>query len=163
MFRSARPARTVVAASVLTGTLLLAACSPTITTKAYAPSDGARVDLTNQVRGLNLMVVSEGDGQPGAVLGALANNSAEDVDFVLTAEGAEPISLNVPAGQTVYLSADQEGDRVVDAQFGAVDTHPGGDLDATLSGAGVEEDFSLPVMDGTLPEYAAWVPNTSAS
>jgi hypothetical protein len=161
VFRSARPARTVVAASVMTGTLLLAACSPTITTKPYAASDGVRVDLTDQVRGINLMVVSEGDGEPGAVLGALANDSSEAVDFVLAAEGAEPISLNVPAGGTVYLGADQEGDQVVDAQLGSVATHAGGDLDATLSGAGVDEDFFLPVMDGTLPEYADYVPNTS--
>lgn len=161
MSRSARPARLVAAASVMAGALLLAACSPTITTKPYAPSDGIRVNLTDQVRGINLMVVSEGEGQPGAVLGALANGSADDVDFVLAAEGAEPISLTVPAGQTVYLSADHEGDQAVDAQLDIVDTYPGGDLDATLSGAGVDEDFSLPVMDGTLPEYADWVPSTS--
>ncbi|MFC7879366.1 hypothetical protein [Isoptericola sp. NPDC057391] len=163
MSRSARPARLVAAASVMAGALLLAACSPTITTKPYAPSDGIRVNLTDQVRGINLMVVSEGEGEPGAVLGALANSSAEDVDFVLAAEGAEPISLTVPAGQTVYLSADQEGDQAVDAQLDTVATHPGGDLDATLSGAGTEEDFFLPVMDGTLPEYAAWVPSTSGA
>jgi len=159
--RSARPARLVAAASVMAGALLLAACSPTITTKPYAPSDGARVNLTDQVRGINLMVVSEGEGEPGAVLGALANGSAEDVDFVLAAEGAEPISLTVPAGQTVYLSADQQGEQAVDAQIGAVAAQPGGDLDATLSGAGVDEDFFLPVMDGTLPEYEAWVPSTT--
>ncbi|MFE5310492.1 hypothetical protein [Isoptericola sp. NPDC056605] len=161
MSRSARPARLVAAASVMAGALLLAACSPTITTKPYAPSDGVRVNLTDQVRGINLMIVSEGEGEPGAVLGALANGSAEDVDFVLAAEGAEPISLTVPAGQTIYLSADQVSDQAVDAQLGTVATHPGGDLDATLSGAGTDENFFLPVMDGTLPEYAAWVPNTS--
>ena len=161
MSRSARPARLVAAASVLAGALLLAACSPTITTKPYAPSDGVRVNLTDDVRGLNLMVVSEGEGRPGAVLGALANGSREDVDFVLAAEGATPISLTVPAGETVYLNADPEDDQAVDAQIAAVATHAGGDLESTLSGAGLEEQFFLPVMDGTLPEYEAWLPSTS--
>lgn len=162
MSRSARPARTVAAASVLAGALLLAACSPTITTKPYAPSDGVRVNLTDHVRGINLMVVTNGEGEPGALLGALANDSAEDVTFELTAEGAEPMTLDVPAGQTVYLSAQPAGDQVVDAVIDSVATQPGGDLDSTLSGAGVDEDFYLPVMDGGLPEYAAYVPDASS-
>lgn len=161
MSRSARPARTVAAASVLAGALLLAACSPTITTKPYAPSDGVRVNLTDHVRGINLMVVTDGEGEPGALLGALANDSAEDVNFVLTAEGAEPLALDVPAGQTIYLSAQPAGDQVVDAVLDTVATHPGGDIESTLSGAGVDEDFSLPVMDGSLPEYAAYLPDTT--
>ncbi|MFC8599475.1 MULTISPECIES: hypothetical protein [unclassified Isoptericola] len=163
MSRSARPARTVAAASVMAGALLLAACSPTITTKPYAPSDGVRVNLTDQVRGINLMVVSEGEGEPGNLLGAVANDSAEDVDVVLTAEGADPLSVTVPAGGTIYLNADQEGAQVEDPQIAAVAAQPGGDLDATLSGAGVDQDFFLPVMDGTLPEYKDYVPSATAS
>jgi len=164
VFRSVRPARTVAAASVMAGALLLAACSPTITTKPYAPSDGVRVNLTDHVRGINLMVVTEGEGEPGSVLGALANDSSESVSFVLTAEGAEPLSVEVPAGGTVYLNADQEDSaQVAQPQIASVASHPGGDLEATLSGAGVEEDFFLPIMDGTLPEYQAYLPSATAS
>ncbi|MFE7406356.1 hypothetical protein [Isoptericola sp. NPDC057559] len=163
MFRSVRPARTVAAASVMAGALLLAACSPTITTKPYAPSDGVRVNLTDQVRGINLMVVTEGEGEPGNVLGALANDSSEDVSFVLTAEGAEPLSLDVPAKSTVYLNAEQDSVQVVQPQIASVASHPGGDLEATLSGAGVEEDFFLPIMDGSLPEYHPYLPTSTAS
>ncbi|GAA1730582.1 hypothetical protein GCM10009809_27680 [Isoptericola hypogeus] len=163
MSRSARPARTVVvAASAAAGALLLAACSPTTTTLPYAASDGARVNLTDSVRGLNLMVVTEGEGMPGAILGALANDSAETVDFELAPAGAAPLSVSVPAGQTIYLSAQQDGDQVLDATIDAVATIPGTNLEATLSGAGADEDFFLPVFDGSLPEYADYLPEASA-
>jgi hypothetical protein len=162
--RSVRPARTaVVAAGAAAATVLLAACSPTTTTLPYSPSDGARVDLTDSVRGLNLLVVSEGNGAPGTLMGALANGSSQDVAFELSATGSGPVSLLVPAGETVYLSAPGQGDLSVDARLGTVAIHPGGDLEATLSGAGVDEEFFLPVFDATLPEYAEYVPDLSVS
>lgn len=164
MSRSARPARTaVVTTGAVAAAALLAACSPTTTVMPYAPSDGARVNLTGSVRGVNLMVVSEGDGAPGALLGALANDSAEDVSFELAAEGNDPVSLVVPAGETVYLNAPGQPELSVDARLDAIDTYPGGELDATLSGAGADEEFRLPVFDGTLPEYAEYLPETSTS
>ncbi|WP_166850662.1 hypothetical protein [Isoptericola sp. BMS4] len=164
MSRSARPARTaVVATGAVAAAALLAACSPTTTVLPYAPSDGARVNLTDSVRGINLMVVSEGDGAPGALLGALANDSGEDVSFELATAGNDTVSLVVPAGETVYLSAPDQPEQSVDARLGAIDTYPGGELDATLSGAGVDEEFGLPVFDGTLPEYAPYVPDALVS
>ena len=160
MSRSARPARTaVVAASAAAGVLLLAACSPTTTKLPYAPSDGARVNLNDQVRGINLMVVSEGDGAPGTVYGALANDSADVVDFVLEADGAAPLAVPVPAGGTVYLGEDE----TLDTTLSAVSVHAGGSLESTLSGADTEEVFYLPVFDGTLPEYATLLPETAPS
>ncbi len=160
MSRSARrPARTVVAAaSAATGALLLAACSPTTTVLPYAPSDGARVNLTDNVRGLNLLVASAGEGMPGTILGALANDSSEPVEFELAAEGTEPLVVTVPAGETVFLGSGAEDGESIEALIDEVATVPGGDLEATLSGAGAEEEFPLPVFDGTLPEYAPYVP-----
>ncbi|MCA5893051.1 hypothetical protein LEP48_06740 [Isoptericola sp. NEAU-Y5] len=158
MSRSTRPARTAVAAaSLAAGALLLAACAPVTTTLPYSPSDGARVNLNDAVRGLNLMVVSEGDGAPGTVYGALSNGSAEVVDFVLTAEGAAPLSVSVPAGGTVYLGEDEAVDSTIDA----VDAMAGESVESTLSGAGIVESFSMQVFDGTLPEYATAGPTGS--
>src|SRR5690606_961128 len=74
--RSARPARTtLVAAGAAAGALLLGACAPITTQLPYAPSDGSRVDFDDAagLRGLNLMVLTAAEGEPGALLGALAN------------------------------------------------------------------------------------------
>lgn len=155
MFRSARFARTgVIAASAAVGALLLAACAPVTTTKPYAPSDGARVDVTDQLRGLNLMVVSEGDGAAGTVLGALANDSAEDMTFTLAAEGAGTLTFPVAANQTIYLGTDDG----VEALLDTVVVEPGADIEASLTAGDVTRDFFLPVLDGTLPEYADYIP-----
>ncbi len=54
------------------------------------PSDGLRVDLTSELRGLNLLVVTAEDGEPGALVGAFANDSTEDVEFDVTPEGGAP-------------------------------------------------------------------------
>ena len=35
---------------------------------------------------------------------------------------------------------------------------PGANLEASLSAAGATEDFYLPVLDATLPEYAEYLP-----
>ncbi len=151
MSRSARTARHgVVAASVAAGALLLAACSPTTTTLSYSPSDGTRVDLDTRHRGLNLMVVSEGDGAEGALYGALTNSSSEPATFQIEVDGAAPITVQVEARETVNLGTE---DGVL-ATLSAVDTIPGGYLDATLSAGDVSKDFALPVFDDTLPEYA---------
>lgn len=156
MARSARPARTTLAvAGAVAGALLLGACAPITTQMAYAPSDGVRVDFEDaDVRGLNLLVVSAAEGEQGAVLGALANKTAEDVEFILTTPGAGPVNIAVPANDTVYLGT-EDG---VDVMLGTIATIPGGYLDATLSAAGATEEFALPVFDGTLPEYADYVP-----
>ncbi|WP_277211350.1 hypothetical protein [Isoptericola croceus] len=156
MARSARPARTTLAvAGAAAGALLLGACAPITTQLPYAPSDGSRVDFDDaDVRGLNLMVLSAAEGEQGVVLGALANQSAEDVEFILTTPGAEPVSIPVPARDTVYLGT--EGG--TDVMLGTITTIPGGNLQATLSAAGATKDFYLPVLDGTLPEYAEYLP-----
>ena len=155
MSRSARSARTgVIAASAAAGALLLAACSPTTTTLEYAPSDGARVEVTDQMMGHNLLVVSEGDGAPGTLLGALSNDSAEDVVFALEAEGAAAVNVPVAAGETVYLSTEDGLEALLDS----VVSEAGSDLEASLTAGDTTAEFFLPVLDGTLPEYAEYLP-----
>jgi hypothetical protein len=152
--RSARTARPVVAATVAAGALLLAACSPTTTTLTYSPSDGTRVDLDTRHRGLNLLVVSDGDGAEGALFGALTNSSSEPATFRIEVDGAAPVTVQVEPRQTVNLGTEDGAQ----ATLSAVDTIPGGYLDATLSTGEVSKDFALPVFDGTLPEYADRTP-----
>lgn len=161
---AARGARTIALAAVsATGALLLAACSPTTTTLNYDPSDGVGVSVLGEddrdLRGINLMVVSAAEGEPGNVLGALANETSEDASFTLEAPGAAPVTLDVPAGGTVYLGT-ETGETVSLDTVGAA---PGDYLDAVLSVGADSAEFQLPVLDGTLPEYADRLPSAAAS
>ncbi|MBE9926343.1 hypothetical protein G8C93_10650 [Cellulosimicrobium cellulans] len=140
---------------LVAGVALASACSPIETNRPYSPSDGLRVDLTSELRGLNLLVVSAEDGEPGALVGAFANDTTEDVEFDVTPEGGAPVTIPVAAGETVYLGA-EDG---FDAQIGRVDAAPGAMLPVTVSATtGEEQTLSLPVLDGTLEEYAHLLP-----
>lgn len=152
MHATPRHARTIALLAV--GLLGLTACAPSMTINAYAPSDGVRVDLTGALRGVNLLVVAAEEGGEGQVHGALANHTSETVTFVLTADGAAPVRVEVDPSSTVYLGT-EGGEDVV---LGSVAEAPGAFLDATLEAAGESKDFQLPVLDGTLDEYSDSVP-----
>jgi hypothetical protein len=159
-----RGARTIALAAVsATGALLLAACSPSTTTLNYDPSDGVGVSVLGEentdLRGINLMVVSAAEGETGNVLGALANETAEDTSFTLEAPGASPVTVDVPAGGTVYLGTDT-GEAV---ELDTVGAAPGDYVDAVLTVGSDSKEFQLPVFDGTLPEYAEYLPDGAVS
>ena len=161
---AARGARTIaLAAASAAGTLLLAGCSPSTTTLDYDPSDGVGVTIQSvdgdELRGINLMVVATAEGEPGNLLGALTNETQDDATFTLEHPDGSPVSLEVPAGGTVYLGT-PTGETV---QFDTVSAAPGSYVDATLSAAGAAEEFKLPILDGTLPEYADHLPSAAAS
>jgi hypothetical protein len=100
------------------------------------------------------MVVSAAEGEAGNVLGALTNETADDASFTLEAAGARPVTVAVPAGDTVYLGT-ATGDAV---QLDAVGAAPGAYVAATLAVGSDSMEFQLPVFDGTLPEYADHLP-----
>ena len=153
--RARRTLRAWAVPVVVAAVAVTAACSPIETTRPYSPSDGLRIDLTDDLRGLNLLVVTAAEGQPGTLVGALANDSTEDVEFDVTPEGGDPVTIPVAAGETVYLGT-EDG---FDAQIGRVDAAPGGVLPVTVSvTSGEEQSLSLPVLDGTLEEYAHLLP-----
>ena len=91
----------------------------------------------------------------GTLLGFVANRGAQDASVVLAVGGEQSGSIDVPAGGTVRLGPD--GDETVD--LSAVPGIPGSKLEVTVtsdvSGAASVE---VPVLDGTLPEYADLVP-----
>ncbi len=169
--------RTGVAAALASG-LLLAGCSatnPIETSKPYDPSDGIGAAL-GDVRASNLMIVSEGVGKPGVLLGAFTNDGDEDVTLTIAfggvdaAEGAEPsadpASIDLPAGETVLLTSTENGDLKVVTERVAVTATPAapGDLAAIAVSSDVSGGTTLrvPVLDGTLPDYASVLPTPEA-
>jgi len=153
--RTARRPRYWAVPVVVASVVVASACSPIETDRPYSPSDGLRVDLTDELRGLNLMVVSAAEGEPGTLIGAFANDSSEDVEFDVLPDGGAALTVPVAAGETVYLGA-EDG---FEAMFGRVDAAPGAVLPVTVSvSSGEEKALSLPVLDGTLEEYAHLVP-----
>lgn len=158
--RAARTPRFWAVPVVVAGVALTAACSPIETDRPYSPSDGQRVYLTDDLSAHNLLMVSAGEGLPGTLLGAFANDSTEDVEFTIAPEGGAALTVPVPAGGAVYLGADDG----FDAQLGSVDAPPGATLPMVVGvSTGEEADVPVPVMDGTLEEYAPYVPRPQLS
>lgn len=127
------------------------------TNTPYALSDGVRTTLGPIVAD-NLLVVSSGKGEPGVVSGALTNNSTDPVQVTLTAAGQKTGStLRVDAGGTVYLGTGTDvGEHVPVA---SVDAAPGQVVALTLAAPSAgTTTVQVPVLDGTLPQYATLVP-----
>lgn len=149
--------RTASVAAALAASALLAGCSATnpITTDFdYDPSDGVSQQLGDMQVG-NLIVLTSQEGAPGTVVGFVANRGAQDASVVVAVGGQESDAIDVPAGQTVLLGP--EGDQAIDLE--TVPAMPGSKVELVLTsdvagGATVE----VPVLDGTLPEYADLIP-----
>ncbi|UNX55270.1 hypothetical protein MF406_03065 [Georgenia sp. TF02-10] len=140
----------LLAAACLGVAATLGGCSasnPITTQYSYAPSDGVRVGLTEEVRVENLLVLTEGEGAPAHVLGAVVNHSGEDAEVSLRfGEAGAEVPVRVGADETVRLS--EEGVTV------DVEAVPGSMLPATVGASGVGgTEVQVPVLDGTLPEY----------
>ncbi|GAA4414564.1 hypothetical protein GCM10023169_00040 [Georgenia halophila] len=130
---------------------LVGGCSfanPITTAQAYAPSDGIRVPISDEVSVENLLVLTEGAGETGYVLGAVVNHTSEEVEVSLTlGEEAAPIPVTVePEGEVNFTGAGLTLEEVAVA--------PGATLTSVVStGSAGELAVDVPVLDGTLPPY----------
>ncbi|GCE75740.1 hypothetical protein [Cellulomonas biazotea] len=160
-----RTPRLLVLAGVVAAGLVLAGCSATnpITTEdEYAASDGVLVTL-GDVRGSNLLVLTAGEGEPAVLHGALTNDGAEEETVTLTLDGAEPTVVPVPAGATVLLDGSDE-DGHADVSVAAISVPAGALAPLTVAtGRSGSVNLDVPVLDGTLPEYAGSIPTASAT
>ncbi|CAN5497406.1 hypothetical protein BH23ACT6_BH23ACT6_14840 [soil metagenome] len=124
-----RPRRLALAALTLTATFGLSACqimSPITTNMEYDPADGVTVE-TELVEVLDLIVISEGNGAPGVLVGYLVNTDDEPVtvQFALEVDGERQDlkpAVEVPAGdatRTDGRSSDEASftDPVKEASF----------------------------------------------
>lgn len=162
--RPARPA----AVLGLTAALVLTGCSatnPIQTLGQYDASDGLGAEV-GDVQLLNMLVVAEAEGSAGVLSGALSNRSSDDQDVTLTVAGGEPVDLDVAAGSSVLLGATDAPTGYTSEQVGvdAVDAPPGGltTLTVTTSRGGTVK-IQVPVLDGTLPEYAALLDSVASA
>lgn len=146
-------------AGLLFGATLVAAtvtgCSvtaPISTALDYAPSDGVQVDV-GEVRGLNLLIVTSGDGEPGVLIGGITNRGYSEQKVTLSVDGKDVAQVDLPA-QGTHLFENKDLVHVA-----AVPAPPGALADVTLGVAGAgQTSVEVPVLDGTLPEYAHLVP-----
>jgi hypothetical protein len=162
--RSRTSARPVVVGTVLALAAALSGCSVTnqITTEvAYSASDGVRATL-GDLTAENLLIVAEAADAPGALQGALTNRGDEALTVELSLEGSSE-RVRVESGATVLLGGGSgeggaDGDEREQVVFDTAGA-PGSTVELTLStGAAGDETVPVPVLDGTLPEYADLVP-----
>jgi hypothetical protein len=117
--------------------------------KPYAASDGLQV-TAGDVRGLNLIMFTRGAGAPAALTGTLANTGTTNATATLEVAGTS-VTVEVPAGSSVKLGFG-DGDTSVVAPVAP--TAPGLIGTVTLTVGGTSTKAPVPVLDGTLPEYA---------
>ncbi len=126
--RSSR--RLVVGAGALAAATLLGGCSfwsPDVTLEPYSASDGINADL-GDVLVRNVLVVSDGEGEPGVVAGALVSRSDEATDVLLEVGGSS-IVVELDAGESVLLGT-PDGEQVV---VDSVDGAPGSYVDLRVT------------------------------
>lgn len=148
--RSTTLTRPALALGVASLALALSAFSPITTDEPYAASDGIRAQV-GDLEVLNLMIVTEGDGGSGRLLGAASSSSGEpDVLTIAAEDGSIDIPVQLDAGQTVNFSAEDDREDIERVSAAA-----GTNLLVTLTdGSGASVEVHVPVLDGTLAEYA---------
>ena len=142
----------------LAGVAVLSGCTatnPITTMDDYSPSDGVRGRLGTVSLG-NIMVLTAEEGAPGTVLGSVTNDGEEEISVSLGLVDGEPVTVDVPGGDTVLLGPDQDEE----IELESVPAEPGGLVDMLVSADREgEATLRVPVLDGTLPEYAELVPD----
>ncbi len=135
----------------------LTGCSvtnPIQTQQLYAASDGARIVLGENIEAKNMLLLTEAQGSPGALIGAVTNRGSQDTVVVIDIVGAGRHEVPLAAGESVRLT----GEDVL--TFESVDVAPGATAPITIStGADGAKSVTVPVLDGTLPEYAEVLAN----
>ena len=155
--RASRPTLTRLAVGGAVAALALTGCSvanPITTHRDYAASDGVILDV-GDVRLGNAIVLTSAEGAAGTLVGYVSNRADDEVEVSIRVADADTTTFRVPGGRTVRLGPD--ADEAVDVA--AVPAAPGSKVEVTLgSGRDGEVTDVVPVMDGTLEEYADLVP-----
>lgn len=158
-----RARRLSLIAAIGIGAMAFTGCSainPQSTTLIYSASDGVRFDL-GRMELRNVLIISEGAGQPGRVTGAFYNQSSSDITLTFSGAEGSQTEITVKPGIPVILNSDNDAALLstVEQPPGAVET-----LELRISGAESETaSLQVPILDGTLEEYKDLVPTTAPS
>lgn len=155
--RVSRPVRAVLA-TVLAGGLAFgaSACATSTTDRFYAPSDGVRERLDSGIEVQNLMFLSNGDGAEAVVGGAIKNFSDQDGAVRLSGpDSSFELIFEISAGDLLNFTADNVGTVSIES----LDAKPGSTVATTFEDSqGNATVLNIPVLDGTLDEYAPLIP-----
>lgn len=149
-----RLAPVALAAAVLLGATGCSMISPQATTIPYSPSDGVNIPASGPLLVRNALLVSDEEGTSANFLAAVVNDTDDAATLFVGVDGVNK-SVSVPARSTVSLGVDGAEPLL----FTGLDTHPGADVEISFqSGDGEGVVQSVPVLDGTLPYLAEFVP-----
>lgn len=131
------------------------------TTIIYSASDGQMANLGNEdVQLRNIMVISSGEDETGRLLGTILNQAEEDATVTL-AFPTETVTVDVEANSEVRLEDEDQATTL--SQTGA---NPGMtlmDVEVTSNVTTEPTTFNVPVLDGSLDEYAPYLPNAASA
>lgn len=158
-----RPPRPPVLAAVLLAAVVTAGCTATnsqTTMGDYTPSDGVEGRSGNLTLTSVLIVASE-EGAPGNLIARAVNGGDDPIGLTLSGsdEAAFEYTVDVAPNDTVDIGP--EGQQVL---IDSVDVVPGALVPVTATVDGGETfELTVPVLDGTLEEYADLVPTDAAA
>lgn len=128
--------------------------NPQQTTYQYAASDGIHAEV-GPAKLRNILIVASDENQPGRVIGAIYNSSPNDITVSLN--GAGGAQAEVAVEKNSYTLLNESTDPVILSTAGG---RPGSLVDITVTEdeTDMTQVIKVPVLDGTLPEYAPYLP-----
>ncbi len=157
MNRGQRGKLAMATAALSIGLLSVSGCAyinPQATSEQYAASDGTNTDLGPlQLR--NIMIIAGAEDEPGRVIGAVYNTSADNV--TLTIAGTAGSRTRVPVQPNSFVLLNDPAEAPVLTRAGGA---PGSLVEVQISesGTGLSAPFKVPVLDGTIVDYKDFLP-----
>lgn len=129
--------------------LLLTACTPPPDEDRYAIAVGSDKDFAGlEMR--SIFIVTAAENEPGRVLGTIFNKTDENIELII-GDSDDELPVNIPAGGKVEFQD-------LPIVLSSTEARPGARADLTVEAMGDTTSFDVAVLDGTLEQYAPYVP-----
>jgi len=130
-------------------TLLLMGCTPPPDEDHYAIAVGSNKDFAGlELR--SIFIVTSAENEPGRILGTIFNKTDENVDLII-GDRDDELPVSIPAGGKMEFQDSP-------AVLSSTEARPGARTDLTIEAQGDTTSFDVAVLDGTLEQYAPYVP-----